>query len=810
MSRSGVQLVPGTGSSINPVGVAIDPAGSVYVADVNNGRIQKFTSAGVYLNHCGACTPYLLGIDACGNIYISATGCHAIDKFAAPPAVALVSDIGSDEGRQVSLRILRSSADSPGSGAPVLRYDVFRRIDPLAKAGGDRIEGWDQVGSISAYGDAVYNLVVPTLVNATAASVEYSAFLVRAATADPYTYFESGVENGYSIDNLSPPAPTAFRGNYLAGAMHLHWDVNTAADFAAFHLHRGATAAFVPGAGNLVAALTDTGYVDVSPAGSYYKLSAADFDGNESGFALVSPTVTSVEPTGAAVALSIEGTPNPAVGGRVIVRFALPRNDPATIEVFDLSGRRVLTRVVGSLGVGTHSSIWRKSTVSRRECTSRGCSRGSSNAGFGSWWWSKTGGHESAARSRIAAIRRAIPKEDPMFRASRSLSLPVLATLLLFSVAAQASTAPTTPTFVLAWGNQGNAPGQFYNPSGVATDALGNVYVVDQSNSRMEKFDRLGNLITQWGSVGSADGQFNWPYSVAIDAAGNVFVADRGNSRIQKFTSAGVFLTKWGSAGSGNGQFSDFYGIATDGDGNVYAADTDNHRIQKFTGAGVFLTKWGAWGSGNGQFDSPVGVTVDSGGHVYVADYNNHRIQKFDAAGLYLTKWGSLGSADGQFNQPRSVSVDALGHVYVADTNNNRIQKFDGTGAFIAKWGSAGAGNGSVQLSAGRDRRPRRQRVRGRCRQSTHPEVQRGRGGAGRAGGLISAEVGLVRCRERAIQPAPRRGHRRRWQRVRHRYRQQPRPEVHKHRRVCHAMGIVRLRQRTIQWAVGGGRGRCR
>ncbi len=102
-----------------------------------------------------------------------------------------------------------------------------------------------------------------------------------------------------------------------------------------------------------------------------------------------------------------------------------------------------------------------------------------------------------------------------MFRASRSLSLPVLATLLLFSVVAQASTAPTTPTFVLAWGNQGSAPGQFYNPSGVATDALGNVYVVDQSNSRMEKFDRMGNLITQWGSVGSADGQFNWPYGVA-------------------------------------------------------------------------------------------------------------------------------------------------------------------------------------------------------------------------------------------------------------------------------------------------------
>ncbi len=224
-----------------------------------------------------------------------------------------MSDIGNDQGRQVRLRILRSSADSPGSGAPILRYDIFRRIDPLAKAGGDRLTGWDYIGFAPARGDAEYDVVVPTLVNATATSVEYSAFFVSAVTADPYTYFDSGVENGYSIDNLSPPAPTAFRGSYFAGGMHLHWDVSTAPDFAAFHLHRGATADFVPVAGNLVAALTDTGYVDVAAAGSYYKLSAADFDGNESGFALVSPAVASVEPAAPTVALSLEGTPNPAV-----------------------------------------------------------------------------------------------------------------------------------------------------------------------------------------------------------------------------------------------------------------------------------------------------------------------------------------------------------------------------------------------------------------------------------------------------------------------------------------------------------------
>jgi DNA-binding beta-propeller fold protein YncE len=84
-----------------------------------------------------------------------------------------------------------------------------------------------------------------------------------------------------------------------------------------------------------------------------------------------------------------------------------------------------------------------------------------------------------------------------MSRASRFLA--ALVAFLSLSTAAWAATAPTTPTFVLAWGNQGAAAGQFYNPSGVATDATGNVYVVDQSNHRIQKFDRLGNFITQWG-----------------------------------------------------------------------------------------------------------------------------------------------------------------------------------------------------------------------------------------------------------------------------------------------------------------------
>ena len=64
----------------------------------------------------------------------------------------------------------------------------------------------------------------------------------------------------------------------------------------------------MPGPGNVVTATTDTGYVDAGAAGSYYKISAVDFNGNESAFAVVSPSQTTDVPAVASVAFALDGT----------------------------------------------------------------------------------------------------------------------------------------------------------------------------------------------------------------------------------------------------------------------------------------------------------------------------------------------------------------------------------------------------------------------------------------------------------------------------------------------------------------------
>jgi DNA-binding beta-propeller fold protein YncE len=90
------------------------------------------------------------------------------------------------------------------------------------------------------------------------------------------------------------------------------------------------------------------------------------------------------------------------------------------------------------------------------------------------------------------------------------------------------------------------------------------------------------NFVTKRGSYGSGNGQFLLPCGIAVDSSGNVYVADDFNQRIQKFNSNGRYLTQWDSSRSGNGQIYDPTDIAVDSSGNVYVVESGYSRIQKF------------------------------------------------------------------------------------------------------------------------------------------------------------------------------------------------------------------------------------
>jgi DNA-binding beta-propeller fold protein YncE len=84
------------------------------------------------------------------------------------------------------------------------------------------------------------------------------------------------------------------------------------------------------------------------------------------------------------------------------------------------------------------------------------------------------------------------------------------------------------------------------------------------------------------GAQGSGEGELSGPTGLAVDTGGNVYVSDNGNHRVVKFDSSGSFIASWGSGGSGNGEFKGPTGLAVDSKGRVYVSDMGNHRIQIF------------------------------------------------------------------------------------------------------------------------------------------------------------------------------------------------------------------------------------
>lgn len=286
---------------------------------------------------------------------------------------------------------------------------------------------------------------------------------------------------------------------------------------------------------------------------------------------------------------------------------------------------------------------------------------------------------------------------------------------------------------VKTWGPAG--PGEFYDIAGVAVDPSGNVYVADNTGSKVQKFSSSGVYVSSWGSYdpyGTENGKFVGLMGIAVDPSGNVYSAE-GNNRVQKFNSSGTFLAKWttyvdtfcdeiaaGPSGeiytvcsknnnyyidswSSTGALGSFsvvisggtapVAIAADSSGSVYAALNTN-TVRKYGSNGSLVTSWGSPGSGNGQFNTIKGIAVAADGlTVYVLDAGNSRIQTFTSAdaGLtytYAAQWGGAGTGDGQFTDPTGIALDAAGaNLYVGDSGNGRVQKFSTAGAFQAKWG---------------------------------------------------------------------------------------------------------------------------
>jgi trimeric autotransporter adhesin len=286
---------------------------------------------------------------------------------------------------------------------------------------------------------------------------------------------------------------------------------------------------------------------------------------------------------------------------------------------------------------------------------------------------------------------------------------------------------------------------QLSTPSGVAVDALGNIYIADSYDHRIRMVTKETGLMSTVPGSGyhgygnsrveaqSVSAQFNGLHGVAVDSLGNIYIADTYDHRIRKVVKINGGITTVAGTGksgySGDGgqallaQFYGPHGVAVDASGNIYIADTYDNRIRMVTkstgiittvaGTGVDVYSGDRGQATSAQLSNPHGIAVDASGNIYIADSYDHRIRMVTVNSEIITTIAGTGvsgySGDGgqatssQLSNSSDVAVDASGNIYLADSSNSciRIVKSSGVITTIAGSGVHGySGDGGQATSA--------------------------------------------------------------------------------------------------------------
>jgi hypothetical protein len=286
------------------------------------------------------------------------------------PLLRSVTDIPNDQGREARLRWRRSTYDASDHPVTITGYAVFReqgqnkanalsasrRRESDAPDRSDlRMEGWDYIRTVPAFGDTSYQCVAPTLCDSTiSGGACLSTIMIRAMTASPYMYYDSAPRSGYSVDNLAPAAPANLR---FDSPSTLAWDESTEPDFNYYSVYGSSSPVFDPQTADSIG-FTTTPWMDVAgSAYQYVHVTATDFAGNEGPAA----TAQNPDPTiGVEVGAGLPARfalypcqPNPTVGS-VVIRFDVSRESDLSLRLFDVAGREVAILAHGRYPAGRH------------------------------------------------------------------------------------------------------------------------------------------------------------------------------------------------------------------------------------------------------------------------------------------------------------------------------------------------------------------------------------------------------------------------------------------------------------------------
>ena len=306
-----------------------------------------------------------------------------------------ITDIPNDQGRWMRVNFMRAGRDfAAQTTEPIANYGIWRRVAaPLLltsapvndaeiqkafgglplQTSGNRVfmissvrdplgaqfpQGtWELVQAVPALQQQNYLATIPT----EADSPAYTAVVITAHTTTPSLWFVSSPDSGLSIDNLAPSVPQNLTVAYNSpGGNALSWNPSPDADFQYFRVYRSTVANFTPSPVTLAHSTIDHDWVDPDyhAGGIYYKVTATDFAGNESGAASAG-AVTAVEQSAAPKTFALyPNVPNP-FNPTTRIRYDVPvGGGDVSLVVYDVNGRTIRVLASGRQNAGEKSLSW--------------------------------------------------------------------------------------------------------------------------------------------------------------------------------------------------------------------------------------------------------------------------------------------------------------------------------------------------------------------------------------------------------------------------------------------------------------------
>jgi DNA-binding beta-propeller fold protein YncE len=200
-------------------------------------------------------------------------------------------------------------------------------------------------------------------------------------------------------------------------------------------------------------------------------------------------------------------------------------------------------------------------------------------------------------------------------------------------------------THLHSFGTCGDAKGELNEPYDILVEPSGNLIVVERYNHRIQFFDPQGVSQGWVGDRGTvleeqlaelqetpknllAPPLFELPTSIAKDSLGNYFITDSGNHRVQKFNPQWQEIMSFGEKGSSPGQFEYPLCVTVAPNDLLYVADLNNERVQVFSPFGQYLFAIDEASSGQ-SFAAPCLTAIDLKGCLHIGFTFNTQIFKY-------------------------------------------------------------------------------------------------------------------------------------------------------------------------------------